>query len=838
MRRALIGLLCALVSTSCMPVLDGEEYNLAGQEVRLTLLHTSDIHSRLIPYDFAPLKTDTDLGIIPEAGPFGGATRMAALIKRERQRAERILHLDSGDCFQGAPIFNVNNGEVEFRFLSEVRLDAAVVGNHEFDAGALNFVEKARDFAQFPLLSANYYWDSPKEPGNNGAALVTSPYTIRQVQGLRVGVIGMANLSSLNSIVEGGNSLQVTPLEQNEAVRAYVDLLRPVTDLIVITSHLGLHEDQDVVLGYEAYYEYERAKPFIEREHNPWKILEWSGEEGNLKSVVRVQIPGVSGIDVILGGHLHVVLNPPQSIIDPSGRKVLLAHSGAFSKYLGRLELVVKMPEGESVDGAELVSHDYRAFPLDGLWCNDAMRAYYKDNFWDPGEFTAQPAVRRALEECVNQEDRQTTHLLQPYILGMDFNLQLTSIFSYAPRDVARRNNSTGGDSPLGNVAADSMRKRRRVEAEMAITNSLGIRDNLYAGVVSQEAMFNVFPFENTINIMYLSGVEVQEMLDFVAERSAERGCVSQAQISGARFTMDCAQVQLNDLRIPCDPDDGGAEKYCPKEGREGHAPWQCLEDQDGNRCWAHPAIDVQLNGKALDPNGTYRIAVNDYIAKGGSGFRVLKRNTTRIETGISLRDSLIGYMQGFCNCDDINAGREDSATGQRCGTLINGTWVVDEQTRGFCRSAQEFKDALAKPAGSCVCREVLGQLVDVDDLDDAVERCGASAEEIQATCIEGADAKTVGSCTCLQLRGKTTDVPDLDDAVERCGAPGEAIQAACNTVPAGPYTGRCGCRDALAGTNPSCGTITPQLRNFCENPTAMPLANAIEDGRIGRRVK
>ncbi|MBN1209624.1 MAG: bifunctional metallophosphatase/5'-nucleotidase [Myxococcaceae bacterium] len=786
MRRALIGLLCALISASCMPVLDGEEYQLAGQEVRLTLLHTSDIHSRLIPYDFAPLKTDTDLGLIPEAGPFGGATRIAALLKRERTRADRVLHLDSGDCFQGAPIFNLNNGEVEFRFLSEVRLDAAVVGNHEFDAGALNFVEKARDFAQFPLLAANYAWDVPADSSNNGAAQVTSPYTIRMVKGLRVGIIGMANISSLNSIVEGGNSLQATPLEQNEIARAYVDLLRPVTDLIVIVSHLGLTEDQDLVLGYEAYYEYERARPFIEREHNPWQVLERTGPEGDPKSVVRVQIPGVSGIDVILGGHLHVVLNPPQSITDPSGRKVLLAHSGAFAKYVGRLDLVVKVPEAPSVDGAELVSHDYRAFPLDALWCDDAMRAYYKSTFWDPGEFASQERVRQAVEACRSQEDRMTTGLLQDYILEMDYNLQLTSIFSFAPRDVARRNNSTGGDSPLGNVAADSMRKRRRVEAEMAVTNSLGIRDNLYAGVVTQESMFNVFPFENTINIMYLSGVEIQEMFDFVAERSAERGCVSQAQISGARFTMDCAQVQLNDLRIYCDPTDGGAEKYCPKEGREGHAPWQCLQDSEGERCWAHPAIDIQVNGQALDPNGTYRIAVNDYIAKGGSGFRVLKRNTTRIETGISLRDSLIGYMQGLCNCDDINAGRERSKTGEPCGTLVSGQWVVDDQTRGFCRQAQEFKDALARQVGSCACGETLGKA-------DSAASCGVTEQELQATC---------------------------------------------GTVPPGPFTGRCSCRDALAGTNPTCGNITPQLRSFCQNPTAMAIAIANEDGRIGRRVK
>src|SRR6185295_14741217 len=86
----------------------------------------------------------------------------------------------------------------------------------------------------------------------------------------------------------------------------------------------------------------------------------------------------------------------------------------------------------------------------------------------------------------------------------------------------------------------------------MALTNTLGIRDNLYAGPITQESMFNVFPFENTINVMYLSGKEMQELLDFVAERSSDRGCQAQAQISGARFQMDCAQAEMIRLRIPC----------------------------------------------------------------------------------------------------------------------------------------------------------------------------------------------------------------------------------------------------------------------------------------------
>ncbi|MCY1015224.1 bifunctional metallophosphatase/5'-nucleotidase [Pyxidicoccus sp. MSG2] len=834
MRRVLLGLSCALATASCMPVVEGQDYNLAGQEVRLTLLHTSDIHSRLIPYDFAPLKTDQDLGLIPEAGPFGGATRMAALLKREREKGDRVIHLDSGDCFQGAPIFNINTGEVEFKFLSQTRLDAAVVGNHEFDAGALNFVQRARDNATFPLLAANYMWNDWRQVGSNQAGLETEPYTIRNIKGVRVGVIGMANISSLNSIVEGGNSLQVTPMEQNEVVRAYVELLRPVTDLIVIVSHLGLTEDQDVIQGYEAYYEYGRAKSFVQRAKSPWQVLEWFGPEGDEKSVVRVLIPGVSGVDVVLGGHLHVVLNPPQLLVDPSGRKVVLAHSGAFAKYVGRLELVVKMPEvaGEG-EGAEVLSQDYRVFPLDALWCNDAMRRYRYDSsiFWTEGQFIQNPDVRAAIKACRDQEDRNTTQLLQPYILGMDFKLQLTNIFSYAPRDVQRRNNSSGGDSPLGNVAADSMRKRRRVEAEMALTNSLGIRDNLYAGVVTQESMFNVFPFENTINIMYLSGKEMQEMFNFVAERSAERGCVSQAQISGARFTMDCAQVQLNDLRIPCTRANNATD--CPTENRAGHAPWQCLEDESSaageGRCYANPGTDIQINSNALDPNGTYKIAVNDYIAKGGSGFNVLKRNTTRIETGISLRDSLIGYMQGFCTCQDILDGNATSKSGTRCGSLINGKWTVADQVVGFCRAAKVFKDELAVEVGACKCGDLLGRGFDPTG-------CNAQGvttpEQAQQACIAG---KKVGEkCTCEALaeRGYNPEgcnAPEID-------TPAKA-QAAC--APAtGPYSGRCSCRDVLAGGNPICGTVTPELRSFCENPTSMSVADAVEDGRIGRRVK
>ena len=46
-------------------------------------------------------------------------------------------------------------------------------------------------------------------------------------------------------------------------------------------------------------------------------------------------------------------------------------------------------------------------------------------------------------------------------------------------------------------------------------------RDNLPPGPITAEMLFNVFPFENTITTLYLSGAEVQEMFDFIARRSS-----------------------------------------------------------------------------------------------------------------------------------------------------------------------------------------------------------------------------------------------------------------------------------------------------------------------------
>jgi 5'-nucleotidase/UDP-sugar diphosphatase len=554
-----------------------DQPDLVGQDIRLTFIHTSDIHSRLFPYAFTPNRFDAEDGLIQ--GPFGGVARMATIVKGIRDTSARSLWLDSGDCFQGAPVFNFFKGEVELRALSMAGMDGAVIGNHEFDLGSTNLFDKIDNWADYPLLAANYLYEDPPNPDQRTLRDVVKPYEIYDIDGLKVGVIGMGNTSSMTGIYEGGNSLGIRPLDDKQVLGSYVRLIRPQVDLLVVVSHLGLDEDEGLT------------------------ATEVQDENEALP---------LEGVDLILGGHLHIVTDPPKIIPnDDLGHTTLVVHSGAFAKFVGRLDLVVKVGDNNADPArrSRITAFAYDNLPVD---------ARTKD---DP-----------ALEE-----------MLQPYQVAINQSIDLEGVFAFVDigSEKILRNDITGGDSQLGNLVARSMQTRPGVEAEFALTNSLGIRADFEAGALTVEQMFNVFPFENSITVMYLSGTEILETLDFVARKSADRGCRTQAQVAGIYFDMVC-----ND----------GATGSCASHstGPGGEVPHACAENVYlGDDCRAgdpEGPIDP-TRCRAVLPAGLYRVAVNDYIAKGGSGFDVLKRNTSKQDTGVSLRDSLQVFLRSAATC-------------------------------------------------------------------------------------------------------------------------------------------------------------------------------------------
>jgi 2',3'-cyclic-nucleotide 2'-phosphodiesterase (5'-nucleotidase family) len=553
--------LAALGAAAAGCTVEREAPDLVGQDVHLTMIHTSDIHSRLFPYDFVPNRFERDAGLLSVNAPFGGVARIATIAKQIRATSGRSLWLDSGDCFQGAPVFNLFKGEVEMRALSHAGMDAAVIGNHEFDLGAVNLYEQVANWSQYPLLAANYLFEDPTNPDAPSLKDVVQPFAVFDQDGLKIGVIGMANWSSMTGIFEGGNSLGIRPITDREAVQQYVRLLRPSVDRNVV-SHLGLDEDEGLTA----------ADVTDENEALP-----------------------LEGVDLILGGHLHIVTNPPKIIPQPDGiHSTVLVHSGAFAKYVGRLDLVVKVGEDNS---------------------DPDKRSRITGFAYDQS---------RSVRRC--PDDPHGSLRALRWQSSRDIDLEGVFSFISASAKIIR-NDLSGGDSQLGNLVARSMQTFSGVEAEFALTNSLGIRADFEQGKLTNEAMYNVFPFENSITVMYLSGSEIQETLDF-RRKSSERGCRTQAQVAGIWFDMVCRSTTCPDR----DPNDGFTPTACAKniwlgENCRGNNP-------DG-------PIDPGRNCRPVVATGLYRVAVNDYIAKGGSGFTVLKRNTSRCHRRCATRSPL-----------------------------------------------------------------------------------------------------------------------------------------------------------------------------------------------------
>ncbi len=252
--------------------------------IRLTVLHTNDMHSRIEPF--------------PDNGGqwagLGGMARRAALIKGIRSQEANVLLLDSGDIFQGTPYFNFFGGELEYKLMSQMAYDASTLGNHDFDNG-LEGLQRQLPHASFPFLIANYDFAQTPLAGR------FAPYKVFDKQGIRIGVFGLG--IELNGLVADKNFGATAYLDPVAKAREMVTQLRgsEKCDLVICLSHLG--------------YKYDGPKL----------------DDRKLAAQV-------SGINLILGGHTHTFMDAPEPIAHPDGHRTLINQVGWSGINLGRLD--------------------------------------------------------------------------------------------------------------------------------------------------------------------------------------------------------------------------------------------------------------------------------------------------------------------------------------------------------------------------------------------------------------------------------------------------------------------------------------------------------------------
>ena len=269
--------------------------------VKITILHTNDVHSRIEPF---PMDGSTLLG-------GGGVARRSSLIQQIRAEEPHVLLFDAGDFFQGTPYFNLFDGQLELELMSKLGYDAATFGNHEFDNG-LQGLLKHFDKANFPFVSSNYDFTGTVLEGK------INEYLIFQRGGVKIGVFAVG--VDLEGLVDPNSYKGVTITDPIAVAEQYTRFLKNdlQCDLIICLSHLG--------------YSYENEKV------------------SDLKLAAHSR-----HIDLIIGGHTHTFLERPTEVRNLDGHITLVNQTGRSGVYLGRLDFLFDRATGRS----RIVANNY-----------------------------------------------------------------------------------------------------------------------------------------------------------------------------------------------------------------------------------------------------------------------------------------------------------------------------------------------------------------------------------------------------------------------------------------------------------------------------------------------
>ena len=266
---------------------------------RFTLLHTNDEHSHLIPFPVVNSHPERDGTAVGGFARLAGAVRQ---VREEKQASdEDVLLLSAGDLIAGPPFgwLPLDGMAPELELMQYIGYDAAVVGNHEFDYGPETLAEyySAGGYPdaheEMPVLGTNV--DPPPGHGLDDVGLLPTT-TIELQDGTSIGIFGLLGEGAIDVILE---TEPVSFADQHETARDTVAELRDDgADIVIALTHSGVSEDEELAQA-------------------------------------------VDGIDLIVGGHSHTVLDQP--LIEGG---TIIVQAGAHLEYLGRLELAYDSASG------------------------------------------------------------------------------------------------------------------------------------------------------------------------------------------------------------------------------------------------------------------------------------------------------------------------------------------------------------------------------------------------------------------------------------------------------------------------------------------------------------
>lgn len=374
--------------------------------VTLTVLHTSDLHTNIMPWDYFSATADEKRGL----------AKIATVVARER--TECSLLVDSGDTIQGTPLGTyyalVNKEPVEHPMAVAMKLlkyDAMALGNHEFNYGT-GVLNKFIGEVNFPVLGANV-----RKSDDGGEAY--GSFIIKEVCGVKVGILGLVT-PGVTTWERPENIAGLRFDSPLETAKTYVPQMREQgAEVVVVSIHSG-PDRQPAGSASDPATWLTNYDTWVDRGNLPGENL-----------VVQIGRE-VEGIDAILSGHTHQPI--PKMMVND----VIVTQPNRWGSHLGKITLGVERPAGGAF---KVASRDSTLVPVDAEVAVDpavdaAVKAYHQKTLdyvetpigttsaAFPGGFAAR-FTDSALADLINQVQEEAAESN-----GHPVDLSLAAIFS------------------------------------------------------------------------------------------------------------------------------------------------------------------------------------------------------------------------------------------------------------------------------------------------------------------------------------------------------------------------------------------------------------------------
>ena len=224
---SLVLMICLLLSSFIAknPVL-AESIN---EQITITLLATSDIHGRYMPWDYA----------LDAENKNGSLSQLYSLVKQIREENPNTILVDVGDLIQdnSSELFQDMDPHPAMLALNKMEYDAWIMGNHEFDYGLPKLDKVVKQF-NGEVLAGNMYKENGEQYFKSSA--------IVERQGVKVGIIGMttpmvAEFKEDTDIFDG-----IVFTNPTEETKKSIKDLEGKVDVLVGVMHMGIENENGV----------------------------------------------------------------------------------------------------------------------------------------------------------------------------------------------------------------------------------------------------------------------------------------------------------------------------------------------------------------------------------------------------------------------------------------------------------------------------------------------------------------------------------------------------------------------------------------------------------------